>query len=392
MQYHISKFNKVARVFLSILFIIMGLCFLIIPVQKNNTNAAMIVMGLLFFAFAFYIAAYTFTSILTVDDEGVTLKNLFSNRMLYYNEIKGFRMTRGRNTTYLIIVPAMSGVRKIRISSDFEKFPEIQDQLKLKIIDLDEEAFKIENEQVLSNNDFGSTDDEINTNRKNATKIARVLVVISGVMFFAVALTNYFAIGIAFAAILIIIASFYFIWRYKGLIQIFDKNFISAYVIIWPAILLSAGLLLIISIKCFGTICNYDLFWKPVVSIFIITGAIVLWVCKKTIAIATNKIGSVCLLIIFSGIFSYGATIFTNEYFDNSVPQQISVPILDKSISVSRKGHTSYWLKLPAWGIMQHEKQNQVSHDFYNSVGIGDTVHILFKEGRLNIPWYDISR
>jgi hypothetical protein len=390
MKYKISTSNKVVRCFFSACFIIGGCCLYVIPIKNDNSNAAEFILGAILLIAGSILIADTLQRLLTLDDYGITLKGFSTNRTFAYNEIKGFRISSGK-TTVLIIVPLISSTRSLRIGSDFEKFDEIRDQIRTKLKDLDEEAYQQENQQILSNEDFGSSETEREANKKRATKLTGILTAISGILFFIRVIVNFYDAIFGLIAFGIIAIAFYFIWHYKGLIQIFDKNNKSAFAVIAPAILLSAALLAFLAITGFSTICNYSNFWEPAFTIFVITLVIVFWTSKKALQIANSKIGSIIILVIFSGIFAYGATIFGNHYFDESTAKEYDVTILDKSISTSSKGHKSYWIQLPAWGIMQNPKQNEVSHNFYDSIEIGDTVHVYLKMGKLGIPWYTIE-
>jgi len=391
MEYRISIGNKIFRSIFGVLSLAAGVCLFIIPLddQGIKTNfqfgigAALLLFGL-------YILLDAFLKLLIIDETGVTLKGLLVNKALTYNEIKGFRVTTGK-TSFLIIVPLAEHTRTLRISSDFEKFKVIQEQLKTKVTDLDEEIFQQENQQILSNEDFGATNDEREANRKKAATISRILIIASGILIFAVIVFNFYEVFLAPVAVLLSIITFYCIARFKGLIQIFDTNAKSAYSLIWPAILLPVGAFWGIALISLGTIFDYTNFWKPAIIIFLVTAIIVYKACEKTLAIANSKAASIIVLITFLGAFSYSTTMFADKYFDDSIAKKYDVILQDKSVGISSKGHKSYWLYLPPWGTIQNPKQYKVSKALYYKVYPGDTIHVVCKDGRLNIPWYNIT-
>ncbi len=392
MEYRISTGNRIFRSIFGLLALAAAIYLFAVPLNayKGKTDFQF-GFGTVLLLLGLYLVLDAFLKLLIINENSVTLKGLLLNRTLTYNEIKGFRVTTGK-TTFLIIVPIAEHAKSIRISSDFQKFTEIQNQLKTKLADLDEQTYQQENLQILSNADFGATNEEREANRKKAALISRILIITSGILIFGVIVFNFYETFLAPVAVLISIITFYCIARFKGLIQIFDTNAKSAYSLIWPAILLPVGAFWGIALISLGTIFDYTNFWKPAIIIFFISAVIVYKACERTLAIANSKIASIIVLVTFLGAFSYSATIFADKYFDTSAAKKYDVILEDKSVSTSSKGHKSYWLYLPAWGQVQDSKQYKVSKELYYKVYPGDTVHVILNQGKLNIPWYNITQ
>ncbi|NNV56064.1 hypothetical protein [Limnovirga soli] len=89
-------------------------------------------------------------------------------------------------------------------------------------------------------------------------------------------------------------------------------------------------------------------------------------------------------------IYSYAATYGVNCVYDNSQPKVYQAKVIDKSISRGRR-HTTYYLKVEAWGSHHDAENISVASSQYSDTEIGETVSIDYKEGLLGIPWYFIE-
>jgi hypothetical protein len=89
-------------------------------------------------------------------------------------------------------------------------------------------------------------------------------------------------------------------------------------------------------------------------------------------------------------IYSYAATYGINCVFDNSVPKVYQSKVINKSISRS-KHTTTYNLEVEAWGNHFDLEEISVARSQYETVEIGQTVSIDYKEGLLGIPWYYVE-
>ncbi|MCE3278328.1 MAG: hypothetical protein K0S44_519 [Bacteroidetes bacterium] len=101
-------------------------------------------------------------------------------------------------------------------------------------------------------------------------------------------------------------------------------------------------------------------------------------------------------LIYFSvvgniAIYSYAATYGINCIFDNSKPKVYLAEVIQKSTTRSRRHSTTYYLKVEPWGHHRDPESISVSSSQYNETNVGQSVKIYYREGLLNIPWYNLE-
>jgi len=89
-------------------------------------------------------------------------------------------------------------------------------------------------------------------------------------------------------------------------------------------------------------------------------------------------------------IYSFAATYGANCVYDHSQPKVYSAKVIDKQISKGRR-HTTYYLKVEAWGHHYDPENITVTKNQYNETKIGQYVNIDYKKGFFNIPWYFIE-
>lgn len=117
---------------------------------------------------------------------------------------------------------------------------------------------------------------------------------------------------------------------------------------------------------------------------------LILAATHKRVDKANPNRGTIYLVVIINiFIYSYAATYGINCVYDDSEPKVYPAEIIGKSIHRSK--HTSYHLKVEAWGTHHDPEDITVSRSQYEKTEIGQTVNIDYKEGLLNIPWYYIE-
>ncbi|WP_293306135.1 hypothetical protein [Pedobacter sp. UBA5917] len=109
--------------------------------------------------------------------------------------------------------------------------------------------------------------------------------------------------------------------------------------------------------------------------------------------INTNKSKTwIYLSLIFNVfLYSYAGTYGANCVFDTSEPTVYHAEVVNKRISKSSKGGTSYYLKVTPWGHHYDQEEISVAKSQYDENQIGQTINIDLKKGLFNIPWYYIE-
>lgn len=96
---------------------------------------------------------------------------------------------------------------------------------------------------------------------------------------------------------------------------------------------------------------------------------------------------SVIVCIIFA--YSYGAVLGSNCTFDQSNATLFRTQILEKEI-VSTKT-TTHYLHLAPWEQGNSRELVSIDKKMYQQLQEGDSVQVLFFEGRWGIPWYIVK-
>lgn len=90
-------------------------------------------------------------------------------------------------------------------------------------------------------------------------------------------------------------------------------------------------------------------------------------------------------------VYSFAGTYGLNCIYDDSEPIVYDAEVVEKRISVSRKGSKRYLVKVTPWGHHYDREEISVAEEQYEEIIIGETVLIDYKEGLFNIPWYYIE-
>ena len=95
------------------------------------------------------------------------------------------------------------------------------------------------------------------------------------------------------------------------------------------------------------------------------------------------------VVMLVACIYAYGATVLADAELDSGAVQRYAVQVLD--MHVSRGRHTSYYLRLSAWGPRTLPEDVDVGQWLYENVEVGNTVCVYLKPGALGIPWFAVA-
>lgn len=124
---------------------------------------------------------------------------------------------------------------------------------------------------------------------------------------------------------------------------------------------------------------------------FIVMLALLFFTHSKIDQTNKSKVWIYFSLISNIFVYSYAVTYGANCIYDNSEPKTYNATVVEKSTHRSRKGGTTYYLKVTPWGHHYDKESITVSSEQYNNSSIGSSVKIDLKEGLFNIPWYYIE-
>jgi hypothetical protein len=181
-----------------------------------------------------------------------------------------------------------------------------------------------------------------------------------------------------------------FVIYYKGAIKLYDTKRHDSH--FYP------NLLTALAISCVTTalfaIFKYDIYywnnnWINFLILSIILSAAIYFYAPKALETKlSSKIGTLLFLLLFYFFYSLGLVVGINCSYDTSQPKMYEAVVGQKSIS---KGKThSHNFKLQEWGPKNKTTTlENLKAAYYDSVSEGDTILVKYRDGLLNIPWYE---
>jgi hypothetical protein len=318
-----------------------------------------------------------------IKNDGLVSIGVFKTKELRFEEIKGFTV----NEQYIFVVPNTKDKKRIKISQYIGGYHEIISWLTAKYENLDLKNAQAEEQEILDNENIGWSREIREEKLSNARKITRIINLLGGISF---AWTLFFPKPYdyaVFSAFVIPIIALIAVKLSGGLIRIDQKNGSAYPSIVYALIFPSMGLM----VRAFF---DYDIFdysnvWLKA-TLVTISFIFILLINQKEITFRKKQdFLTISSLIMFLFAYGFGVVIYLNCILDKSEPEHYTATILDKRISTGK--HTSYYLKLTAWGQQNDIDEVSVSKGVYNRVEIDNEINIYFRNGILEIPWYIVT-
>lgn len=364
----------------------MPILLLFIPSWRTNETTSFfwfaVPLSLILIALMVAGIADTIISKVTITEQSIDYKNILFSRSIQLNEIKGFRF----DDKYLHIEPKTPGVKRIKISKYFGNLGDLVDFLASKYPDLDELEAEEGYQKIMENNSFGFSTSERQSQFQAARRSTKILNWVAGIIsawtFFY---PNPYLAAIT-AAMLCPIAAIVLLKRFNGLIHLEEKknsphpSVFLAFFIPSMALFLRAMLDL--------NIYNFEKLWWLLPLIALPLSAVSLLGNQE---FDWKKGQNVLMPLVVVGIttaYSYGAILCTNCALDQSNAAEFHARILAKDKSTGKT--TTYHLSLEPLDFNYPLDEAQVDKVTYQRLAIGDTVRVLFFEGRWGIPWLEV--
>ncbi|OYU81832.1 MAG: hypothetical protein CFE23_02855 [Flavobacterium sp. BFFFF1] len=328
-----------------------------------------------------YLLCQVYKSKVIMDEEEIVLVSAFSRRTLSFDEIRGYRFT-GK---VLLVEPFDRSKKKIKISSSYEGYDEIENWFVHSYPNLDREEAEMEEREILMNPVLGKTEEERAVKLTKARKTAKVLNWISGL----IAVWAFFLgdIPAVVAAILIPLVAIIVVKLSEGLIKITAKRE-SAFPSVMPAILpstMSLGMRGMI----FYNLFDIQEFWAPMWCTTLLYLILLISVKAFRFRKKNDIVLSIMLLLFVLG-YSYGSVTCLNCSLDNSVPKKYSVVVLGKRISKGKSD--TYYIKLAPWAGLKTSDEIDVPKKIYEITSTGKTVDLFLRPGVLKISWFTVGQ
>jgi hypothetical protein len=320
---------------------------------------------------------------LIIQEDRLVSIGVFKSKNLKFDEIKGYTV----NEQYIFLEPNTKEKKRIKISQYIGGYNEILLWLSENYLDLNIVNEQVEEQEILNNESIGWSKENREEKLSNARKISKIINWLGGLSF---AWTLFYPKPYDYAvlsAFIIPIVALIAVKLSRGLIRIDKKDGSTYPSTIFAFIFPSLGLML-------RSFLDYDIFDYSNVWIkaFFVTVAflfILLFNQKEVTFKKKQDYLTVSSLIMFLFAYGFGAVIYLNCNLDKSEPQHYTATILDKRISTGK--HTSYYLKLTAWGQQKEIDEVSVEKGLYNRVEIDSEINIYFRNGKLEIPWFIVT-
>ncbi|GAA4319519.1 hypothetical protein GCM10023149_18260 [Mucilaginibacter gynuensis] len=355
-----------------------GFLWLIIDGGKGAVSPAGMIVFSIFGAAGFLLLLlWIIREKLIITQQSFIRNTLFGQKEIHFDDVKGFNKD-NKN----IYIRSKSSSRKIIISENTGKVKALKEWLSQNFINLDVVEYEQERQAILSNTDYGYSDEDRISKLEQAKTLARFIniagiVIALWIGFYTKPYLLAIVIGIVFPLIPLVA-----IKTSNGLIK-FDSKKNSAH----PSLLI-AFLAPTIALV-FRCIFDFDILLYQ--NLLLISGGVFIALIVALLMGAPffdfkgEKAGLIVGIILIY-VYSFVTTALINTTFDKSAPEYYHAKVLDKS--VHRGKSTTYHLQLAPWGPNHESKDETVSQDMYNSVDVDEDVNVELKKGLLDAPWY----
>jgi uncharacterized membrane protein len=322
----------------------------------------------------------TIKSRIIVASNSISSLSIFGTKTLDFHEIKGFRI----DDNYIRIISNSENKKSINISLYIEKSGQLIEWVSNHFIELDSHEAKQEEQQILTDHEFGINARTREYKLNEARKFAKYINIIGGLTcvwlwFYPRPYLLSISVGMVVPAL-----AFISLYVYRGLIR-FDERKNSAHPsIIYGFLLPSVGLLI-------RAIMDYEILeYKSIwIAVSISTIALTFLFILGTKEIKFTKFIDYFTTLSLTGMilcYSFGTYAISNCLFDKSEPEIFKSEVIDKEISSGKS--TTYYLTLKPWGPRTETERVSVTKNEYAVTDKGDTVDIYLRQGLLKTSWF----
>jgi hypothetical protein len=362
----------------------LGLSMFMFSKPKNEEVSTLIyLLPLFFMAIGILFIVNVMRRKVIVDDDKVINTGLFTTKELLITDIRGYRLVQKA----LCLEPVSSTNSKITINNyiDLNGSWDLLQYCKTNFKDLNELDLEEQQDKIQQDPNLGFTSEERQGKLDTAKTIATLYNVIGVIIAVAALIGNkpfLTIIAIAYPLLSIIV-----MFTGNGLIRFLSNKKRSVYAFIFFGFLAPTIVLFVKSIGDYH-LFKLDNLWMP-----LLLAGLVVFALLFTIGInrtVESVIGQAAVMLVTAMIFSFGSITQINCVFDKSPLQIYHAGVLGHHVTHGR--HTSYYLYLTPWGPCHEQKEISVTGKMYANTNVGDTLNVDFKQGLLNIPWFEITK
>ena len=318
-----------------------------------------------------------------IDKNKIYTTGLFNNKQVYFNDIKGYRITE-----HFTFIESRNDKTRIKLSNFYENRNELQDWLIWNYKNLNELEIIQEKQEILSKQDLGWTIEERESKFSKYKRLAKILNWSGGIIAIGTTLLLKASDYIILLCIVYPIFCLLAILFSKGLLTIDERNE-AVYPSVFWAFFAPTSVVFLRALMYFK-IYNYDNVWLLTA---VIAFSFFFTLIINNRGFVFNKFEKTSTILIFSVFivfgYSFGTVINLNCALDDSQPKKFKTIVLDKRITKGKS--TNYYLTVSLWNNQKVPKEENTNETDYELIKKGDTITINFYEGKLNIPWYEIK-
>lgn len=333
----------------------------------------------MFFIYALF---SVFKSRIEIYPDRIRDVGLFGTTDIPINEISGFRVVPTQYVRTLLILPKEPKTKKINSALIVEHQVDLLAWLNQNFTNLDAVQTQDEMKQVLQDSRLGETEEQRRWVLERARIWAKILNNLGILVMFWAFLWPRPYPCVIWTLIILPVVALGFARYFDGALK-FDTNKGSAFPNIASVFLLPCLALTLRAFTDFN-ILAWNKFWLPFagvsLSLYLLTLLLATDVRKRIVAIIMPA--------IFCACYGYGTVISLNGILDRSRPTVYKARVINRHISTGK--HTSYYLKLSAWGPRKEEKDVDVGKSVYGRHGIGDQVDVVVRDGWMEILWFRV--
>jgi hypothetical protein len=318
-----------------------------------------------------------------IDENEITLVNPFGKRKLAHSEIHGYRVVQN----YFVVEPFDKKLKKIKISTYLSPKSEIEEILRSNFSNLDFEDKLAEHSEILSNEEFGITEETRFQRLERAKKIARYANYFSwALLIWIVCYPHPYNVaigaGIIYPTFAVFVCYLYRDWMKGG------DNDNSAYPSMAESFVLpSIGITLRSTLDT--NIISYSAGWPLI--ILLTVGFFILYQIP-TGGFRPKKTSDYVFLILFplfSFCYGYATVTLLNWKADHSKAELHQTIVTDKRIDDGKI--KTYHLVLKPWNGWIEEEDVKVDYDDFQRVNISDSVTVHQYKGYFSMPWVKVQ-
>ena len=318
-----------------------------------------------------------------IDKNKIYTTGLFNNKQVYFNDIKGYRITE-----HFTFIESRNDKTRIKLSNFYENRNELQDWLIWNYKNLNELEIIQEKQEILSKQNLGWTIEERESKFSKYKRLAKILNWSGGIIAIGTTLLLKASDYIILLCIVYPIFCLLAILFSKGLLTIDERNE-AVYPSVFWAFFAPTSVVFLRALMYFK-IYNYDNVWLLTA---VIAFSFFFTLIINNRGFVFNKFEKTSTILIFSVFivfgYSFGTVINLNCALDDSQPKKFKTIVLDKRITKGKS--TNYYLTVSPWNNQKEPKEENTNETDYELIKKGDTITINFYEGKLNIPWYEIK-